>query len=127
MLIALTLLLLGGGNSESWLLPKDFNDRIEEIVLEKSRQSDILDQAEIINDNSTSYVKEMQKTAKEIALLNQNHKVTEQDFEDVVQNILKKRRANQEKVLDARMNLANQLQPQEWEQVFASNNEKRDQ
>ena len=127
MLIALALMLLGGGNSESWLLPQDFNDRIEEVVLEKSRRSDILDQAEIINDNITSYVKEIQKTAKDIALLNQNHKVTEQDVEDVVQSILKKRRAMQEKVLDARINLANQLQPQEWEQIFASNNEKRDQ
>ena len=127
MLIALTILLLGGGNSESWLLPKDFNDRIEEIVLEKSRQSDILDQAEIINETITSYVKEMQKTAKDIAILNQNHTVTEQDVEDVIQKIMNKRRAHQEKVLDARMNLANQLQPQEWEQVFASNNEKHDQ
>ena len=127
MLIALIILLLGGGNSESWLLPKDFNDRIEEIVLEKSRQSDILDQAEIINETITSYVKEMQKTAKDIAILNQNHTVTEQDVEDVIQKIMNKRRAHQEKVLDARMNLANQLQPQEWEQIFASNNEKRDQ
>ena len=41
MLIALTIMLLGGGGNDLWLFPEDFTDRVETVVTDENTQVNI--------------------------------------------------------------------------------------
>jgi hypothetical protein len=124
MLIALAIMLLGGGGSDVWLLPSNFDKQIKNVVVDENRQADIIEDVEKINDSIASYVDEVKQTAKNISSLNKDHAAGEQEFEAVINELLEKRKTVQIQVVEARLHMAAQLQSDEWEQLFNPKNEK---
>ena len=120
MLIALTILLFSGGSTDIWLFPEDFTDRIEAIIVEENRQTEILDLFEKMNESFTTYDDRNKEMAGNISNLNRNPETAAGDFEQVVQSLLQERKLAQTNILNARMKLTLLLQQNEWEQVFSA-------
>ena len=119
MLIALTIMLLGGGGSDLWLFPEDFTDRVETVITDEGRQTAIIDLFDEITDSYVAYNDRIKKTADNAALLNRNYDATKQEFEPVIDSLLQERRKLQTEVLDARVKMADRFQEDEWQQIFA--------
>lgn len=120
MLIALTILLLSGGSIDIWLFPEDFTDRVEAVIVEENRQTEILDLFEKMTESFTSHNDRIKEMAGNISELNRNPDTAAEDFEQVVQSLFQERKLLQANILDARMKMALQLQQNEWEQVFSA-------
>ena len=120
MLIALTILLLGGGSTNIWLFPEDFTDRVEAIIVEENRQTEILDLFEKMTESFTTHKDRIKEIAGKMSELNRNPETAAGDFEQVVQSLLQERKLTQTNILDARVKMALQLQQNEWEQVFST-------
>jgi hypothetical protein len=108
MLIALAIVLfgLGGDSAGIWLFPEDFADRIEAVIVDENRQSEIIDLFDKISESVISYNDRVKEIAENASMLNRNPDATEHDFEQIVQILLKERKMIQKEVLDARLNMA---------------------
>ena len=84
MLIALTIVLLGGGGNDIWLFPEDFTDQVEEVVLEEKRQSEILDLFDKINESVNSQNDGIKDLAEKMSLFNRNPDTTEKEIEEIL-------------------------------------------
>ena len=120
MLIALTILLFGGGGTDMWLFPEDFTDRVETVVTEENRQTAIIDLFDDIADSYVAYDDRIKKIAEQSSLLNHNYDASEQEFEPAIDSLLQARKTLQTAVLDARLAMADQFSQDEWQQVFAA-------
>lgn len=120
MLIALTIMLLGGGGTDIWLFPEDFTDRIEAVIVEENRQTEILDLFEKTTESFTTHNDRVKKMAENVSMLNRNPDATDHDFEQKVQNLLQKRKKLQTEVLNARLKMVDLIDPNEWEQIFSA-------
>jgi hypothetical protein len=121
MLIALAIVLfgLGGDSAGIWLFPEDFADRIEAVIVDENRQSEIIDLFDKISESVISYNDRVKEIAENASMLNRNPDATERDFEQIVQILLKERKMIQKEVLDARLNMSHKCNQNEWRQVFA--------
>jgi len=124
MLIALTIMLLGGGGNDLWLFPEDFTDRVETVITEERRQTTIIDLFEKMADSHAIYSDRVKKIAENVSLLNHNYDATEQEFEPVIDSLLQARKTLQTTVLDARFNLTDQFMQDEWQQIFIADSVK---
>jgi hypothetical protein len=118
MLIALTILLFSGGSTDIWLFPEDFTDRVEAIIVEENRQTEILKLFEKMNENFTTHKDRIKEMAGKMSELNRNPETVAGDFEQVLQSLLQERKLLQTNILNARMKMALQLQQNEWGQIF---------
>jgi hypothetical protein len=118
MLIALTILLFSGGSTDIWLFPEDFTDRVEAIIVEENRQTEILELFEKMNESFTIHNDRIKEMAGNISELNRNPNTAAGDFEQDVQSLLQERKLLQTNILNARMKMALQLQQNEWGQIF---------
>jgi len=120
MLIALTIMLLGGGGTDIWLFPEDFSDRVEAIIVEESRQSEIINLFDKISESVTTHNDRVKEMAVNVSILNRNPDATDHDFEQMFQTLLQERKTLQTGVLDARIEMALKFRQNEWEQVFST-------
>jgi len=120
MLIALTILLLGGGGSDVWLFPEDFTDKVEMVVVEEKRQAEILDLFDKITQSVTTYNDRIQKLADQASQLNRNPEAGSQDFESMIENLLQERKKLQTEVLEVRLKMVLKFEQSQWEKVFAA-------
>ncbi len=126
LIAALTILLLGGGSDNLWLFPGKFKDQVEEVVSQETRQSTIFAIYDGIKKNTESYNIEISKMAEEISLLNRKPDASETDLEQSIQELLQKRKAMQQQIIDARLQLVTHFHREEWEKVFAQEYEQKD-
>ena len=124
MLIALTIMLLGGGGNDLWLFPEDFTDRVETVVTDESTQTAIIDLVNEMADSHATYNDRVKKIAENASLLNRNYEATEQEFEPVIDSLLQARKTLQTAVLDARFKLTDQFTQDEWQQIFIADSVK---
>ena len=122
MLIALAILYLSGG-SGFWLFPQNFNDRVEEMVMDEKRRETILDLHETITEDAAAYNEEFKATAEKILGMSRAHSVTAKDLQIVVDHLMNERRAAQNKIIDNRLDIAWQIEPEEWEKIFETDKE----
>lgn len=122
MLIALAILYLTGG-SGFWLFPQNFNDRVEEIVMDETRRETIIDLHETIAADAAAYNKEIKVTAEKILGMSREHSVTAKDLQIVVDHLMNERRAAQNKIIDNRLDIAWQLESEEWAEIFKTDKE----
>ena len=120
MLIALTILLLGGGGSDVWLFPEDFTGKVEMVVVEEKRQAEILDLVDKITQSVTTYNDRIQKLADQASQLNRNPEAGSGDFESLIENLLQERKKLQTEVLEVRLKMMLQFEHRQWEKVFAA-------
>ena len=118
MLIALAILLFSGGSKDIWLFPENFSDQVEEIVLEERRQSEILDLIKKIDESVNSHNDSMNEQADIISLLNKNPETTDIQLEEVVKNLIGKRKDVQEEILEARLKMTTLLSSEEWGKIY---------
>jgi hypothetical protein len=118
LIAAITIFLLGGGSNSLWLFPENFSKQIKKVVIEETRKNEILNAYEDIKKSSDSHNDEIRKIVKEISLLNQNPDATNTDYEKSIQEILQKRKQFQKEIVETRLKMASQLEPDEWTQIF---------
>ena len=121
MLIAMTILwLTGGGAADMWLFPADFTDRVETVVTDESRQTAVIDLYDEIVDHFADHKKRVKEIAGETRLLNGNYDADESSFEPVIDRLLQTRKEFQAAVFNARMKMIEQVDQNEWQQMFAA-------
>jgi len=120
MLIALTIMLLSGGGNNIWLFPEDFSDRVEAVIVEENRQSEIINLFDEISESVTTHNDRVKEMADNVSMLNRNPDATDRDFEQMFQTLLQERKALQTGVLDARIEMALKFRQNEWEQIFST-------
>lgn len=119
MLIALAILLLGGGG-DVWLFPEDFTDKVETVIVEEKKQSEIIDLFDKMNESVATHGDRVKEIAEMVSSLNRYPEATEQDFESIIESLLEERKKLQTEVLDARLNMVLQFHQNEWEHVFSA-------
>ena len=119
MLIALTIMLLGGGGYEFWLFPEDFSDRVEVVVTEETRRTEIIDLVDQINERAALYNDHVKEISEESAELNRDSNATADDFESIIERLHKERKQMQSELLDVRLQMAGKFIEQEWTRAFA--------
>ena len=120
MLIALTIMLLGGGGYEYWLFPEDFSDRMEVVVTDEARRSEIIDLMDQINERAALYNDRIKDISEESAKLNRDSNATADDFESIIERLHKERKQMQSELLDVRLQMAGKFNEQEWTRAFAA-------
>lgn len=127
MLIALALLILGlGGGDDIWLFPEDFKNRIERVVQDETRQTAILDLYEKMDESIATYKEHIKEFAEDVSKQNKNYENTERDFEKILQSALQKRKSMQIKLLNARMEMVELIEVDEWKKVFSNDSSTKD-
>jgi predicted nucleic acid-binding Zn-ribbon protein len=119
MLIALTIMWLSGGGAGSWFFSQDFTDRVELVVMDENRQSQITEMFDQINDSSNAYNKDIEDIAGQISKLNRNPETADEQLQEVLQQVLQRRNEIQRILVDVRMKLTDHMQQNEWEKIFA--------
>jgi len=120
MLIALTILLFSGGSKDIWLFPEKISEQVEEVVVEEKRQSEILDLIKQINESVNSHNDDLKEQADTILQIAQNPETTDMQLEEVVKDLILKRKDLQDEILESRLKMTTQLSSMEWEKIFAA-------
>jgi hypothetical protein len=118
MLIALGLLLFGGGNGDLWQFPDYFTDHVKAIIVEDTRRGDILDLYKSIEDEVGTYDEFVDGLTEDLHSLNQNPDATDQEFAKLIQKLLQSRKEAENKLLDARMKMVTHLSVEEWKAIL---------
>ena len=112
-------MLLGGGGYEFWLFPEDFSDRVEVVVTEETRRTEIIDLVDQINERAALYNDHVKEISEESAELNRDSNATADDFESILERLHKERNEMQSEILDVRLEMAGKFDEQEWTRAFA--------
>ena len=97
----------------------NIKDIIEEIT-EESRQTQIVELFDEINERINSYNERVKEIAQKSSQINRNPDATEKDFEQVVQSLVQEREKLQKEIMQKRFDMVDQFTADEWKQVFSS-------
>lgn len=120
MLIALFIIILSGGSYEFWPLPEDFSDRVELAITDENRRENVVGLYLTMYEDAAEYNDKIKEAAEKIILLSRDHNETAEDLKIIVGLLVHERKAVQEKILDNRLNIAWQMEPEEWTKLFNS-------
>ena len=117
--IALLLLYFSGGAGFSGFLPENFDDRVEDQILDTERQEQILDIIEQMETETQVYSEWLDSKSGDISDLYHEYHTTRNDYRNMLDEILNNRRETQKKVIEHFYKMKDLITPDEWEPLFA--------
>ena len=127
MLIALSILLFGGGGSDNmWLFPPDFQKNVKVVVVENEKQTEILELYNEMVVNLKSSDKRISEIGEILYQTVRDYDATDSEINELIQKLLDERKETQLKLVDTRFKMAEKLTPQEWNDIFISTSAEKD-
>lgn len=119
MLIALSILLFGGGGSEGmWLFPPNFSQKVNVVVVEENKRDEILSLFNEIDKSINKYDDRVREIAKKLHQTVRIYDATDMELNKLSQKLLQERKMVQTQIFDARFKMAEKLTDQEWKDIF---------
>ena len=106
MIIAALIFLFGGGDTVgTWILPANFKEQVEEIIIDENSQENVIDIYDRMVDLDKEYSDHIQKMLDKFETALQERDAEDSGFQELLDEILSKRKAMATNMLSARMDL----------------------
>jgi len=119
MLIGLFLVLFGGGSLSVWVLPENFADQAEEIIVDENRREKAVGIFEEMDKIIDEHNKSLEGLADLFAKDLDNPTTEDSVFQNWVDKLMKERRDYESEILSARKSLVENITKEEWEKILA--------
>ena len=117
--IALFMLLFGGGDTlEHYLL--NIKKPAKAAIENKQTVGEIKDLSKDLEKDLKARNEEIVELKKSFLDLHVKYSATQSDFDSVLEEMLKSRKAGQDKILDTRFAMKELMTKEEWDKVFVS-------
>lgn len=118
MLVALMILMLGGG-SDVTPMPADFDKHVKDVVVDEDRRREILAVNEAMGEIIKSYAGEAQKLSKEVYATNRSYASSPADLEAKTDAYVTLRAELDAALIEKRLELARLMTKEEWDEVMS--------
>ena len=120
MIIAALIMLLGGGAGGLgiWLLPENFTDQVNEIIVEDDdRQDKVLEIYDQMTKTEKDFNDNFQNSVDLLETILSNPNTTDSEFNDMMDKMIQDKEGMQKNILAARMDLVKNITKDEWNKI----------
>ena len=119
MLIGLFLVLFGGSSLSVWVLPENFGEQAEEIIVDENRREKAVGIYEEMDKIIDEHNKSLEGLADSFAKALDNSAAEDSEFKSWINKLVKERREYEREILSARKSLVENITKEEWEKILA--------